>query len=324
VIIHPFRPFSEYLAGHRDDLRHLLRASGVYLIARPAHPDRVLIGDVMYVGLAGAAAHGQGSFEQRIRSHAGKLVRGAEEPGCPRAWAQYYSEYGGPDALDRHVLRLVHMPSDSPQHRLAIARMEDTLLIAWELLRDGRRFELPSLNARDPDIRGLGQLFSGTVERASPLVGGEAPAHMQAPAQHDELLLGGLGLGDDLRLEFLQPYAEFFAARGLTALWQQWVDLSLARGLELRIARIAARDDRPGELRLTTSVRGALRASAVHAIFLPKLEEHFTSAQLRLSVDQLPATLAQNARPFQRGAMRSCIDRLPYGRVQEVIELFSQ
>jgi hypothetical protein len=137
----PWRWLNHYLDGGRADLLQMLRAqSGVYLIARPAQRANVSVHDIVYIGLAGANADADGTFEQRIRSHAGKLQRGAAETGCPAAWAAYHLERGGPDSFHQHALRLIPMPSGTLEEKANIKRLEDFLLLLWQITcQRGRR-----------------------------------------------------------------------------------------------------------------------------------------------------------------------------------------
>ncbi len=291
--------------------------------------------DVVYIGLAGANQDTDGTFEQRIRSHAGKLQRGRTELGCPQAWAGYHEVEGGPEALGRHALRLILMPSRTTEEKSSIKRLEDFLLLLWDVTRRRAVPDMPTLNSRRPDLAAVTALFEGAIEvnaesnpasEAAPIVPplhADATRPEEAPVDPVDVLWPN---EDDAmeQAERLERYQCFFRTRNLEDLWNSLSAVATQSGLSLRVAAMKSRTraDRPGELRVVTMLPGGQRAHQVHAIVIPDLDAQNTTVELRLTVEQLPDYLAIFAEPYTRGKMRSRL-QLPTRRLLEVVTLFA-
>lgn len=335
-MLQTWRWLNDYLSGDRPELTQLLRdKSGIYLIARPTRRDRVSIEDIVYIGLAGASAATEGTFDQRIRSHAAKLQRGDAQPGCPRAWAQYHQESGGVDALHHHALRLIVMPGRTQEDKASIKRLEDFLLLIWRLTCDGHQPAMPKLNTQRPALGAVAALFEGPVgdEAAEPNYRAEVMDEFIAVP--DQLLDGGAPVdiveaiwpNEDEQMEHgerLAQYRQFFVERGLEPTWNALTESANQCGIALRVISMASlvRRGIPGELRITTMPAGGNRAKQVHAIVIPEPDGHHARVELRLPVAQLPQPLAAIAEPFTRVKMQSKL-RLSTARLQEVVRLFA-
>jgi hypothetical protein len=331
----PWRWINQYLSGNRADLKDILRKKGgVYLIARPSQRDRVSVKDIVYIGLAGGNASADGTFEQRIRSHCGKLQRGGAEAGCPMSWATYHENEGGPDSLRRHALRLIVMPSQSTEEKLNIQRLEDFMLLIWQAICERNNPVMPALNSRRPDIAAISALFEGSIEdndTPAPLAPDLPITALRATdaTGMDRLSIDPIEVlwpNDDDSLEQaekLEQFRRFFLARDQENIWNSLKTSATSRGLSLKVVGMKSlmTRDRPGELRVSTMWPVTQRARQVHAILVPDLSGRDTRVDLRLPVEQLPDLLAALAKPYTRGSIRSTL-RLPNERLPEVVALF--
>ena len=313
----------------------LRETSGVYLIARPLRKDRISVEDILYIGLVGGNVAAEGTFFQRVRSHAGKLKRGDLEPGCPQAWAQYHQECGGMEALHHHALRLIVMPARTQEDKANIKRLEDFLLLVWRLARDQQQPDIPRLNAKTPDLRSMSALFEGALEDAIDNDEGEPEPWNELFVQPEELegngvpvdVVGGIWPNEDEQMEQAERMAKyqiFFADRGYQQTWATLTNSAIQHGIGLRVISMKSLIDRgiPGELRIATMLPGGTRAKQVHAILIPESSGHQTKVELRLPLTQLPEPFAALAEPYTRGKMQSRL-RLPTARLPEVVQLFA-
>ncbi len=301
--VEPWRMLQDYADGKRSDLTRMLSEdAGVYLIARPCDPSRVVIRDIVYIGLAGEAPNARGTFKQRIWSHTTKLTKGVQgTAGSLPCWRAYHSIYGGPNALEAHALRLIRMSASSLAEKRLIGEREDLLLLLWSQFGSSPVQQMPVLNTKRPDRNAILGLFEGAIEslsEASSISGATEVA--ESPATIESL--SDLRESDDEGLEQDQRLAQFesfFASRGLLETWNELSSTALQHGHVFRAIGLGARGDRPGQLRLSRIRPGARRASDVLAIVSPHLSGRNARVTLRWPPERLPSRF--------RGIARGCL-----------------
>lgn len=319
--IEPWRQLVEYVGGSRNELSNLLKKeSGIYLLARPTRPDFVSIKDIVYIGLAGEAAGTNGTFQQRVKSHAAKLRSGKKNnPGCPAAWASYYDEFGGNNADRSHALRLIRMENATPLDKHRIGEWEDILLLLWGPMVNSQSLKMPTLNTKRPDITLLRTMLEGPIEK--PLTPHKSEPTPRPLLPVDEI--ADLWESDDSVLEQkekLAQYEQFFDQRDKGDIWRHLKTDIEKKGYNFRVINLRTTKHRPGQLRLSRIQPGAERASGVYALLVPDENAVLVDIELRLEPEVLPAPHRANATSIKHGAMRSKF-RVSMSEVASIMQL---